>query len=208
VVVVESRGRSFNAPISQVVGVAFLSVLLAGCGSSSEPDPLASPTTAVATPATTPTPPATPTPGVASPAATPTEEPTVAAAVQGFAEGLAFWTTDEGAFGAFSRRTGTELCLAVLYPEGQVDRGTVFETTTGQQFNIEAKEGSVLFDPVPAQTAIVTGDPATGLTMNYSLGSVRFLSPSSAAEVANILASQYPGSDGGELLTNNLQACP
>lgn len=146
-------------------------------------------------------------PAGSTPSATPTSAPPLTAPA-GFAEGLQYWTTDSASVGAFSRRTGSAMCLAVLYPESRPDVGTVVDVPGGQEFAIEAKPGGVLFDPQPAQTALVTGDPSSGLELAYSGGSVRYLAPSNETEVAAILAATYPGSDGMTLLTNNLQACP
>lgn len=145
-------------------------------------------------------------PSVCADSSTPT--PTAPASVAGFSQGLQYWTTDFGAFGAFSRRTGSAMCLVVLYPESRPDVGTVSDTPAGQEFAIEAKDGGVLFEPQPAQTALVTGDAATGLTLNYSTGFVRTLEPATADTLAALLEIAYPTSDGMMLLQNNLAACP
>jgi len=126
----------------------------------------------------------------------------------GFPEGLSYWTTDAGEFAAFSRRSGSAMCLAVLYPESRPDIGSVTDVSGEQIFDIEAKSGGVLFEPEQAQTASVTGSPATGLSVAYTDGGVRTLAPATQATVAAILEGQYPGSDGLQLLQNNLTACP
>lgn len=144
---------------------------------------------------------------VTTPSASSSSAPPATPAV-GFAEGLQYWTTDFGAFGAFSRRTGNAMCLTVLYPETRPDIGTVTDTPAGQEFAIDAKDGGVLFDPEPAQTALVTGESSTGLTLNYSTGFVRTLEPADPETLAALLEVAFPTSDGMTLLTRNLAACP
>jgi hypothetical protein len=128
----------------------------------------------------------------------------------GFNDGLQFWTTDGGTIGAFSRRNGNAMCLVVLYPESRPDVGTVSDNGAGQDFAIEAKDGGVLFEPEPAQTAIVSGDSTTGLTLNYTLtGFVRSLAPADPATVGALLEIMFPFGESGEAMLNrNLAACP
>lgn len=200
--------------------------LLAGCGGADEPtEPSTTPsaTTPPATPpgasATTSAPAVTSAPAeVPAPTVTASEvAPSVGATPsdpvsgQGFAEGVSYWTfadnTGSGyTFAAYGSRVGDSMCLIRIYPEYLVEVGTLTDTPAGQEFAIAERAETMLNPYVPPYTALVTGDPASVLTLSSVNGDL-VLYAADMATAATVIEQSNPGTDGMEVLSRVTGAC-
>ena len=189
-----------------LLGALGASLVLAGCGDDGEE---ATPTaTVTATVTATATPSAEPT---AAPSASDSISAFETASGEGFPEGARYWTFKESAdspvtFGAYSKRTGSSMCLIKMYPEYTVETGTVTDTAAGQQFAVNERAETMINPYVPPYVATVTGDPNVTLTMTWPAGTL-VLTATDQAGTAAAIASSNPGTDGAEALTRITPAC-
>ena len=188
-----------------LVGALGAALVLAGCGGND--GEVATPTATVTATVT----------ATATPSAEPTAAPSASDSIsafetgQGFPEGARYWTFKDSAdspvaFGAYSKRTGSSMCLIKMYPEYTVETGTVSDSAAGQQFAVNERAETMINPYVPPYVATVTGDPNVTLTMTWPAGTL-VLNATDQAGTAAAIAASNPGTDGAEALTRITPAC-
>ena len=189
-----------------VVGAMSAALVLGGCGGGG--DDAAPTATVTATVTATASPTAEPT---AAPSASDSISAFEPATAQGFPEGARFWTFTDSpdstfGFGAYSKRSGSSMCLIKMYPEYSVETGSVTDGATGQEFAVNERAETMMTPYIPPYVATVTGDPNVALTMTWPAGTL-VLNATDEAGTAAVLARSNPGTDGTEALARIISAC-